>query len=183
MSERFTEILRAASEPAWSDAVRHRFVKELFAGAVPDAVMARYLIQDHRFLDSFLTLLGATLATRCFATVILVLHRLVRFDGPIRCVRSPRHLRRSVGNLIRGHSVRNGGATGKRVIAKGRLPVPGNYELSAVQELGSLQKSPGKIGAIEHRLEEVGGLQMRNRQVRSAQVRTPEIGTPKIGPR
>jgi thiaminase len=37
-----------------------RFVKELFAGAVPDAVMARYLIQDHRFLDSFLTLLGAT---------------------------------------------------------------------------------------------------------------------------
>src|ERR1700730_4563357 len=44
MSERFTEILRAASEPAWSDAVRHRFVNELFAGAVPDAVMARYLI-------------------------------------------------------------------------------------------------------------------------------------------
>jgi thiaminase (transcriptional activator TenA) len=63
MSERFTEILRAASEPAWSDAVGHRFVKELFAGAVPDAVMARYLIQDHRFLDSFLTLLGAALAS------------------------------------------------------------------------------------------------------------------------
>jgi thiaminase/transcriptional activator TenA len=63
MSERFTEILRAASEPAWSDAVRHRFVKELFAGAVPDAVMARYLVQDHRFLDSFLTLLGAALAS------------------------------------------------------------------------------------------------------------------------
>src|SRR3984893_14556914 len=63
MSERFTEILRAASEPAWSDAVRHHFVNELFAGAVPDAVMARYLIQDHRFLDSFLTLLGATLAS------------------------------------------------------------------------------------------------------------------------
>jgi thiaminase/transcriptional activator TenA len=49
MSERFTEILRAASEPAWSDAVRHHFVNELFAGAVPDAVMARYLIQDHLF--------------------------------------------------------------------------------------------------------------------------------------
>jgi len=31
--------------------VQHRFVHELFAGAVPDAVMARYLIQDHRFLD------------------------------------------------------------------------------------------------------------------------------------
>ena len=62
ISERFTEILRPASEPVWSDAVRHRFVNELFAGAVPDAVMARYLIQDHRFLDSFLTL-GATLAS------------------------------------------------------------------------------------------------------------------------
>jgi thiaminase/transcriptional activator TenA len=63
MSERFTETLRAASEPGWSDAVGHRFVKELFTGAMPDAVMARYLIQDHRFLDSFLTLLGAVLAT------------------------------------------------------------------------------------------------------------------------
>jgi len=63
MSERFTETLRAASQPDWSHAVGHRFVKELFAGAVPDTVMARYLIQDHRFLDSFLTLLGAALAS------------------------------------------------------------------------------------------------------------------------
>ena len=63
MPERVTETLRAASEPGWSHAVGHRFVKELFAGAVPDAVMARYLIQDHRFLDSFLTLLGAVLAS------------------------------------------------------------------------------------------------------------------------
>ena len=63
MRERFTETLRAASEPDWSHAVGHRFVKELFAGAVPDAVMTCYLIQDHRFLDSFLTLLGAALAT------------------------------------------------------------------------------------------------------------------------
>ena len=76
MSERFTEILRAASEPAWSDAVRHRFVNELFAGAVPDAVMARYLIQDHRFLDSFLTLLGATLASAdTFEARVRSLHR------------------------------------------------------------------------------------------------------------
>jgi hypothetical protein len=63
MPKRLTETLRAASEPTWSQAVGHRFVKELFAGAVPDAVMARYLIQDHRFLDSFLTLLGAALAS------------------------------------------------------------------------------------------------------------------------
>jgi thiaminase (transcriptional activator TenA) len=62
MAERFTDTMRAASEPDWSHAVGHRFVTELFAGAVPDAVMARYLVQDHRFLDSFLTLLGAALA-------------------------------------------------------------------------------------------------------------------------
>lgn len=62
MTERFTETLRLASEPAWSQAVRHRFVAELTEGTVPDRVMAQYLIQDHRFLDSFLTLLGAALA-------------------------------------------------------------------------------------------------------------------------
>jgi hypothetical protein len=45
MPERFTETMRAASEAGWSHAVQHRFVNELFAGAVPDAVMARYLIQ------------------------------------------------------------------------------------------------------------------------------------------
>src|SRR5689334_11883927 len=63
MPERFTDALRAANELAWSNAVGHRFVKELCAGTVPDAVMARYLVQDHRFLDSFLTLLGAALAS------------------------------------------------------------------------------------------------------------------------
>jgi thiaminase/transcriptional activator TenA len=41
----------------------HRFVEELFGGTLPDAVMARYLVQDHRVLDSFLTLLGAALAS------------------------------------------------------------------------------------------------------------------------
>jgi hypothetical protein len=34
MPERFTETLRAASEPSWSQAVGHRFVNELFTGAV-----------------------------------------------------------------------------------------------------------------------------------------------------
>lgn len=63
MTERFTETLRRASEPAWSQTVRHRFVTELCAGTISDRVMAGYLIQDHRFLDSFLTLLGAAIAT------------------------------------------------------------------------------------------------------------------------
>ncbi len=62
MTERFTEILRQASQPAWSQSVGHRFVRELLDGSVSDAVMVRYLVQDHRFIDSFLTLLGAALA-------------------------------------------------------------------------------------------------------------------------
>ena len=80
MPERFTETLRAASEAGWSHAVQHRFVNELFAGAVPDAVMARYLIQDHRFLDSFLVLLGAALAS---ADTFAARLRFGRFIGMV----------------------------------------------------------------------------------------------------
>jgi thiaminase (transcriptional activator TenA) len=80
MPERFTETLRAASAAGWSHAVQHRFVDELFAGAVPDAVMARYLIQDHRFLDSFLVLLGAALAS---ADTFAARLRFGRFIGMV----------------------------------------------------------------------------------------------------
>lgn len=63
MTEHFSEILKQASEPLWSQAVEHSFVKELCAGTISDASMASYLVQDHRFLDSFLTLLGGAIAT------------------------------------------------------------------------------------------------------------------------
>ena len=86
MPERFTETLREASEPGWSHAVGHRFVKELFAGSMPDAVMARYLIQDHRFLDSFLILLGAALVS---ADTFEARLRLGRFMGRCRARRTP----------------------------------------------------------------------------------------------
>ena len=59
----FTEQLRQANLQTWEQAAEHRFVQELFAGTINDAVMAHYLIQDHRFLDSFLTLLGSAIAT------------------------------------------------------------------------------------------------------------------------
>src|SRR6516165_9318081 len=80
MPERFTETMRAASEAGWSHAVQHRFVNELFAGAVPDAVMARYLIQDHRFVDSFLMLLGGALAS---ADTFAARLRFGRFIGMV----------------------------------------------------------------------------------------------------
>lgn len=60
---RFSEELKQASEPYWSQAVNHRFVDELLAGRVDDAVMARYLVQDHRFIDNFLILLGAAVSS------------------------------------------------------------------------------------------------------------------------
>jgi hypothetical protein len=88
-----------------------------------------------------------------------------------------------VGNLFRRHSVGNRGAAGKRVIAVGRLPVPGDDELGAIEELGSSQEGFGKVGAVKHRLEQVRALQMRTRQIRPAQVHPSEVGIPKIGPR
>lgn len=59
---RFTDELRSAHREAWNRAAAHRFTTELMAGVLPDAVMARYLVQDHRFLDAFLGLLGAAIA-------------------------------------------------------------------------------------------------------------------------
>ncbi len=80
MTERFTETLRQASQPAWSQSVGHRFVRELLDGSVSDAVMSRYLIQDHRFLDSFLTLLGGALSSAdSYAARI----RFGRFNGMV----------------------------------------------------------------------------------------------------
>ena len=58
---------------------------------------------------------------------------------------------------------------------------PDDCELSAVQELGSVQKSPGKNSAIKHRLEEVRAVQMRTRQIRPAQGRAPEELSPNLG--
>lgn len=51
--------LREAAQPHWNASVNHRFVDQLLAGEVEDAVFARYLVQDFRFCDSFVRLLGA----------------------------------------------------------------------------------------------------------------------------
>ena len=62
MTERFTEQLRELNQSTWHAAVNHRFVEELVTGTVDDRVITRYLIQDHRFLDSFLILVGAAMS-------------------------------------------------------------------------------------------------------------------------
>lgn len=63
MPHGFSETLRQECAADWQAATGHRFVRELLSGRIADAVMARYLVQDHRFLDAFLTLLGAAIAS------------------------------------------------------------------------------------------------------------------------
>lgn len=63
MTTRFTDTLRTLSQPTWTQAVTHRFVRELYDGSVDRQVMSTYLTQDHRFLDSFLTLVGSAIAS------------------------------------------------------------------------------------------------------------------------
>ncbi|MBB3933895.1 TenA family protein [Aureimonas phyllosphaerae] len=80
MNPRFSDALREASEPDWSAGVAHRFVRELGEGSVAPGVMASYLVQDHRFLDDFLGLLGAAIAS---ADTFDARLRLGRFAGTI----------------------------------------------------------------------------------------------------
>ncbi len=60
---RFSDWLRVRAEPAWARAVGHRFTRELAADTLPDAVYARYLIQDYVFIDTLVRLLGHGVAS------------------------------------------------------------------------------------------------------------------------
>ncbi|GAA4937472.1 thiaminase/transcriptional activator TenA [Actinomycetospora succinea] len=59
----FADDMRVATAATWEAAVGHRFVDELWAGTVDDAVLARYLAQDALFLDRFVALLGEAVAS------------------------------------------------------------------------------------------------------------------------
>lgn len=80
MTESFSETLLQQNQENWENAVSHRFVTELFDGSIDNGVMAGYLVQDYRFLDSFLVLLGSAVAT---ADSIAPRLRLARFIGEI----------------------------------------------------------------------------------------------------
>ena len=53
--------LAAGRREAWTTAINHRFVNELFAGELGDAQLAHYIIQDNQFFVPFLELLGEAL--------------------------------------------------------------------------------------------------------------------------
>lgn len=58
-----TDWLRDAAEPEWSAATGHRFTLACNQGAVPEAVMRRYLVQDYQFIGAFTALLGRAIHT------------------------------------------------------------------------------------------------------------------------
>jgi thiaminase (transcriptional activator TenA) len=59
----YTEELREAAGEQWDRVVNHRFTDELAAGTIDrTTVLRRYLIQDYRFLDSFVVLLSSMVA-------------------------------------------------------------------------------------------------------------------------
>lgn len=57
------EQFRDANRDRWNASVNHRFVEELFAGTVSDDVMRHYLTQDYQFIDRFVALIGAAVAS------------------------------------------------------------------------------------------------------------------------
>ena len=56
---RFSEELRLAAGPQWERVINHKFTDELAANTIDRAVLTRYLVQDHRFLDSFVVMLSS----------------------------------------------------------------------------------------------------------------------------
>ena len=59
----FAEQLRQACWADWSACVQHRFVDEIFDGTLSDDVLRRYLVQDYQFINRFVALLGAAIAS------------------------------------------------------------------------------------------------------------------------
>ena len=59
----FAEELRQTCISDWNACVKHRFVNEIFDGSLSDAVLRKYLVQDYQFINRFVALLGAAIAS------------------------------------------------------------------------------------------------------------------------
>ncbi|WP_246610284.1 TenA family protein [Comamonas fluminis] len=62
-SQGFAEQLRQSCIADWNACVQHRFVHEIFDGSLSDAVLRKYLVQDYQFINRFVALLGAAIAS------------------------------------------------------------------------------------------------------------------------
>ncbi|MDO5057641.1 MAG: TenA family protein [Lautropia sp.] len=61
--QHFSDALRDECATDWQACLHHRFVHEIFTGSISDAHLRRYLIQDYQFVDRFVALLGAAIAS------------------------------------------------------------------------------------------------------------------------
>ncbi|WP_260673425.1 TenA family protein [Comamonas aquatica] len=59
----FAEELRQSCWEDWNACIQHRFVDEIFDGSLSDDVLRRYLVQDYQFINRFVALLGAAIAS------------------------------------------------------------------------------------------------------------------------
>jgi thiaminase (transcriptional activator TenA) len=59
---KFSDELQESVADQWNRVVNHRFTEELAAGTIDRSVLVKYLVQDHRFLDSFVVLLSSIVA-------------------------------------------------------------------------------------------------------------------------
>ncbi|MEO0426246.1 MAG: TenA family protein [Pseudomonadota bacterium] len=57
-----TDALRESVREDWEAATRHAFTEALAAGTLPRSRMARYLVEDYRFIDGFVRLLASFIA-------------------------------------------------------------------------------------------------------------------------
>ena len=61
-AETTTEWLRSEAGGDWNSITTDPFVEQLAAGTLPNATLARYLVQDHKFVDAFMVLLASMVA-------------------------------------------------------------------------------------------------------------------------
>ncbi len=87
---RFSDWLRARAAPAWAQAVGHRFTRELADDTLPDAVYARYLVQDYVFIDTLARLLGQGVAS---APEMAAMSRLAGFLAAVTSAENDYFLR------------------------------------------------------------------------------------------
>ena len=85
-TDSFTETLRQENLATWLSATNHRFVAELFDGSIAPQVMAGYLVQDYRFLDTFLALIGGAIAN---ADTLAVVCASPSSPARLRAMRTP----------------------------------------------------------------------------------------------
>ncbi len=73
---KFSSIMIEKARKYWHEATNHPFIREMVEGSLDKNLFAEYLIQDYAFVDSFLDLIGYTIA---YSNTIEQKHKLSTF--------------------------------------------------------------------------------------------------------